>query len=562
MATTIEVLLKNGGAPSAAGQTGAGSGGNKLLGSAGGSTGPPKPTADTPILKKMFGGIGKFVKGQLGLNFGVGALLKQSQIFTSTIGVIFQLLGALVDVMLAPLLPLIIPFIRLLGRLIPKVQQIMNAIVAPAILAIVEWGKKFFGSWSGFGEKIFGAEGLGGLWSNFTGWFTGTASPWMWEKLKDVRDYVGQKLVDMWDWFKGTDTRVKGWIITFFVTQFARIPKFLAAIGKIIWHVITLIPKIIVGILKLGLRLIGFFSKISTFFIKMMVGPLPGKIITGIRKFIVLIIKSIWNVATFILKPILGLGRFIVVGIGKLLLTVGTFILKGLLGLGSFILKGVMKLPALIYKGALSLISMVMKGLGGVLGKLPFIGGKIEKMLGGVSNLVDSAKNPKKLVEGIGKKLGGGRLVTAIGGMAKLSKAIPVVGALATAGFGAFEVGKAVAQGNYAKAGMLATKTVAATALTGVGMSAAGLAVDVGGTLAANALFKKAQNGVNGAVAAGGTATSPYGPPGARGETNVTVELSMKDEDGRTTSSSIQELKAKDRENERFAAQFANEGAR
>ena len=156
------------------------------------------------------------------------------------------------------------------------------------------------------------------------------------------------------------------------------------------------------------------------------------------------------------------------------------------------------------------------------------------------------------MVEGIGKKLGGGKLLTALGGVAKLTKAIPVVGALATAGFGAVEVGKAAMAGNYAKAGMLATKTVAATALTGVGMSAAGLAVDVGGTLAANALFKK--DAAVAATRAGmgkGYDSSRYDP-----RTNVTVELNMKDEDGRTTSSTIQELKAQAGESERFKREF------
>ena len=41
---------------------------------------------------------------QVGVNVSLGSILKQSQVFTSTLGTMFQLLGALVDVILAPFL--------------------------------------------------------------------------------------------------------------------------------------------------------------------------------------------------------------------------------------------------------------------------------------------------------------------------------------------------------------------------------------------------------------------------------------------------------------------------
>ena len=519
-ATVIEILHKNNGPPGAAGQTGPAAPKGK-----GGPPGPPTPKPDTPILKSMLGGVHKFVKGQLGLNFTTGALLKQSQIFTSSVGVIFQLLGALVDVMIAPLLPLVIPIIRLLAKSIPWMQAFMNTYIAPIVAATVAWFDKFFGSWTSWGDRIFGGDGLGGLWSNFNSWWSGTATSFIAEQLVALRDYVGEKLKNLWDGFLGMDERQKGWLAQFFITQTGRIPGFLRAVGVVIWEIIKELPRLLGALLR-GVG--GFVSKWVTFIIRMMVGPLPGMIMTGIRKVISFVIRTILNTAKFLIR--------------------------GLMGLGKFILQGVMKLPGLIYKGALSLISMIMKGLGGVLGKLPFVGDKLKGMMDGVSKLVDSAKNPKKLVEGLGKKLGGSKLLTVLGGVAKLSKAIPVVGAVATAGFGAYEVGKAVAAGNYAKAGALATKTVAATALTGVGLSGLGLATDIGGTLAANALFK--QNG--GTTAAGiGATPSQYGMPGGRDQsTNVTVELNMKDEDGRTTSSAIQELTATSGESERFQRQF------
>ena len=55
---------------------------------------------------------GKFSLAKaIGMNFTLGSILKQSQIFASTAGSIFQIMGALVDVILAPFVPLIVPWI-------------------------------------------------------------------------------------------------------------------------------------------------------------------------------------------------------------------------------------------------------------------------------------------------------------------------------------------------------------------------------------------------------------------------------------------------------------------
>jgi hypothetical protein len=62
---------------------------------------------------------GKALK-TMGIQVGVAGILKQSQIFTSTLGAMFQIFGAMVDVLLAPWLPVIIPMIRWMARGIPK----------------------------------------------------------------------------------------------------------------------------------------------------------------------------------------------------------------------------------------------------------------------------------------------------------------------------------------------------------------------------------------------------------------------------------------------------------
>jgi len=53
-----------------------------------------------------------YVRNTLGINLGIASILKQSQIFTGILGTIFQILGALVDVILAPFLPIIVPALK------------------------------------------------------------------------------------------------------------------------------------------------------------------------------------------------------------------------------------------------------------------------------------------------------------------------------------------------------------------------------------------------------------------------------------------------------------------
>ena len=61
--------------------------------------------------------------GILGINIGISALLRQSQIFTSTLGALFQILGGFVDVILAPFMPLFAKIIQMLGDKIPWVAE-------------------------------------------------------------------------------------------------------------------------------------------------------------------------------------------------------------------------------------------------------------------------------------------------------------------------------------------------------------------------------------------------------------------------------------------------------
>ena len=99
---------------------------DKKNGGGGGGKGDPKEEGQDrkSTLKKL----GQGVKKITGLQFGFSAFLKQSQVFTSIIGSIFQLFGALVDVILGPFIPLIIPLIQFIAKLIPHVAKFAQAI--------------------------------------------------------------------------------------------------------------------------------------------------------------------------------------------------------------------------------------------------------------------------------------------------------------------------------------------------------------------------------------------------------------------------------------------------
>jgi hypothetical protein len=74
-----------------------------------------------------------------GVSFGIAAILKQSQIFTGFFGSLFQIIGAMLDVMLAPLMPILMPFLVFMGKMIPVIAKIAQFLLGPivAIVAIV-----------------------------------------------------------------------------------------------------------------------------------------------------------------------------------------------------------------------------------------------------------------------------------------------------------------------------------------------------------------------------------------------------------------------------------------
>ena len=99
-----------------------------------------------------------YVRNTLGINLGIASILKQSQIFTGILGTIFQILGALVDVILAPFLPIIVPALKLMAENIPqireKAEQIIGTMVK-VITTIADWIGKILNFLPGSIGKVF-----------------------------------------------------------------------------------------------------------------------------------------------------------------------------------------------------------------------------------------------------------------------------------------------------------------------------------------------------------------------------------------------------------------------
>ena len=88
------------------------------------------------VFKKFFGktGIGKIAK-TLGITFSIAAFVKQSQIFTSMFGTVFQIIGAMADIILAPVFKVLAPK---LGEFAEKAVKFANNF-AGKIEAVLDW---------------------------------------------------------------------------------------------------------------------------------------------------------------------------------------------------------------------------------------------------------------------------------------------------------------------------------------------------------------------------------------------------------------------------------------
>jgi|TARA_R110000824_G_scaffold156873_23_gene330176 hypothetical protein len=212
----LEIVMGGSGAAAAGGvEGGSGSGKSEnalssMAKKLGMSTDLESETAKgTTGMAKKFDG---FIKNQLGISFNLANILKQSQIFTSFVGTIFQLMGALVDVILAPFLPVLIPVITKVASWIPWVQQKAQE-VANFLFSSFAWiGKQWENAtqiWNKVNEFLEPVKNVvGQIWDKVTTWASDLS-------VSNIGTSIGR----IWDtastaikgFFEGVWTKFKNW---------------------------------------------------------------------------------------------------------------------------------------------------------------------------------------------------------------------------------------------------------------------------------------------------------------------------------------------------------------
>ena len=108
-------------------------------------------------------------KSILGINVGVGSFLKQSMTFNTSVASILQIIGAIVDVAIAPfLIPLIVPLAKKMGTFVPVVSDYANKLaekIVPKITAMASSVWNGDGNWLSKSADILKGT-LGILWND------------------------------------------------------------------------------------------------------------------------------------------------------------------------------------------------------------------------------------------------------------------------------------------------------------------------------------------------------------------------------------------------------------
>jgi|10_taG_2_1085330.scaffolds.fasta_scaffold00108_51 hypothetical protein len=468
MATaTVDILLRRGGPPSSSGQ-----GQGTPESGQGSPIEEPKDPPKSENLGQMFKNLPKLVGAALkktGISFGVSSMLKQSQIFTSTIGVIFQLFGAMVDVMLAPLIPYVYPLIGKMGGWIP--------IIAKWSETAVDW------LFNGPGRLIDSVKGkMADVQKGLTDWL----SQGFTDLITDIGSAISTSASWVWEQIKGAWETAKGLIQS--VPQIvwqgiaSSLSMHMITIGKWWVHLKGFLPKLLSGTGKLGFYLIKGAVKLLAKFLLgpfypviKLLGGIVGKILKIGGKVLKFVLGTVWTkLKNWILRPIWNkisqLGGWIWTKIEPAVTGIKNFIARWASKIGNTLTK-------YIIDPLLNLVLKFARPLFTALSKIPMIGKGFKAVL----PVLDDAKALRGAAT---------RLVKQGGKAAKYTKAIPVLGAVATAGFGAYETYKNWKEYG-AKAGLATLgKTVLATGLAAGGQTWASTAVDLGGTMAINKFLK------------------------------------------------------------------------
>ena len=121
----------------------------------------------------------KLTSKATGVSLSMGAMLKQSQLFTGFLGAIFQVIGAMIDAFLAPMMPTLFKLITWMAKGVPK--------AAAAGQAIADWVGAFFRA--GLKEKLMMLKDLlvkaitgiaNLLWMGVKKWFSIVTSGSFW----------------------------------------------------------------------------------------------------------------------------------------------------------------------------------------------------------------------------------------------------------------------------------------------------------------------------------------------------------------------------------------------
>ena len=138
---------------------------------------------------------GKAAGKMAGVSFGISSMLKQSQIFTGVVGSIFQLIGAFIDILLIPLIPIVAPILETAGKMLGKFAKFSSK--NPEMIALV-----MFRAIPILGLIILAFEVIKWL----KGWLTGPSEPLVklkngvlsfFEKLPIMRDKMWT-LIKLW----------------------------------------------------------------------------------------------------------------------------------------------------------------------------------------------------------------------------------------------------------------------------------------------------------------------------------------------------------------------------
>tara|TARA_R110002020_G_scaffold437775_1_gene648084 strand:- start:3686 stop:5137 length:1452 start_codon:yes stop_codon:yes gene_type:complete len=115
-------------------------------GSSGDGTSTPSGDSDSKDKKDDKKEKKTSLKKLIGIDLSLVAMLKQSQIFTGFLGSVFQLMGMLIDVVLAPLAPYLFKVVELVSGWIPKIGEWSKK--------AVEWLIDVFNAIVGIADKL------------------------------------------------------------------------------------------------------------------------------------------------------------------------------------------------------------------------------------------------------------------------------------------------------------------------------------------------------------------------------------------------------------------------